>query len=70
LNPDSLTVLNACKLEPSLGASAIGEYIQFERLGYFFMDLNSTDERLVFNRTVPLRDSWAKLEKQQQSQKN
>ncbi|HBN45078.1 MAG TPA: glutamine--tRNA ligase, partial [Candidatus Marinimicrobia bacterium] len=67
LNPDSLTVLNACKLEPSLGASAIGEYIQFERLGYFFMDLNSTDERLVFNRTVPLRDSWAKLEKQQQS---
>ncbi len=69
LHPDSLTVLTDCKVEPSLNEVAIGENIQFERLGYFFMDLDSTKECLVFNRTVPLRDTWAKFEKQQKDQK-
>ena len=63
LNPDSLTVLEECYLEPSLSNTAPGERVQFERLGYFCADLESTPEKLVFNRTVPLRDSWAKLEK-------
>ena len=63
LNPDSLTVLEDCYLEPSLSNVALGERFQFERLGYFCTDLESTPEKLVFNRTVPLRDSWAKLEK-------
>lgn len=70
LNPDSLIVLNECKLEPSLSDVELGEHIQFERLGYFYKDPDSTQENSVFNRTVPLRNTWAKLEKQQQSQKN
>jgi len=64
LNPDSLTILDNCKLEPSLSVASIGENIQFERLGYFFKDLDSSNNQLVFNRTVPLRDTWAKIEKQ------
>jgi glutaminyl-tRNA synthetase len=70
LNPNSLIVLNECKLEPSLSDVELGEHIQFERLGYFYKDPDSTQEKPVFNRTVPLRNTWAKLEKQQQSQKN
>ena len=70
LNPDSLTVLKDCKLEPELESAKIGIPVQFERLGYFCMDPDSK-ETLIFNRTVPLRDSWAKIEKQLQSgQKN
>ena len=65
LNPESLEVLTGCKLEPSLadfGAADIGagEVVQFERLGYFCMDQDSTVEKPVFNRTVGLRDSFAK----------
>jgi glutaminyl-tRNA synthetase len=65
LNPESLEVLTGCKLEPSLadfGAADIGagEVVQFERLGYFCMDQDSTVEEPVFNRTVGLRDSFAK----------
>ena len=70
LNPNSLIVLNECKLEPSLSDVELGEHIQFERLGYFYKDPDSTQENSVFNRTVPLRNTWAKLEKHQQSQKN
>ena len=70
LNPNSLIVLNECKLEPSLSDVELGEHIQFERLGYYYKDPDSTQEKPVFNRTVPLRNTWAKLEKQQQSQKN
>ena len=70
LNPNSLIVLNECKLEPSLSDVELGEHIQFERLGYFYKDPDSTQEKPVFNRTVPLRNTWAKLEKHQQSQKN
>ena len=63
LNPNSLTVMNDCKLEPDLQNSIIGKTYQFERLGYFCKDKNS-QEIPIFNRTVPLRDSWAKIEKQ------
>ena len=63
LNPDSLTILENCKLEPELHNASIGESYQFERLGYFCKDQDSK-EKPIFNRTVPLRDSWARLEKQ------
>jgi len=63
LNPDSLEVLAGCQLEPSLAASVPGGRHQFERLGYFCVDPDSAPGRLVFNRTVALRDSWAKIEK-------
>jgi glutaminyl-tRNA synthetase len=60
LNPKSLAVLTHCKLEPSLASAKSGNMFQFERVGYFNVDQESTPGRLVFNRTVPLRDSWAK----------
>ena len=69
-NPNSLTVISHCKIEPSLLEAEIGEQIQFERLGYFCKDTDSTTETPVFNRTVPLRNTRAKLEKQQHGQKN
>jgi glutaminyl-tRNA synthetase len=62
LNPNSLEVLPICKLEPSLAKAEAGDRFQFERLGYFCVDPDTTSERLVFNRTVPLRDTWAKIE--------
>ena len=65
LNPNSLEVLAGCRLEPSLAGAAIGSRFQFERLGYFCVDPDSTGGRLVFNRTVTLRDTWAKIEKKQ-----
>jgi len=69
LNSDSLQVLTGCKLEPSLREAEAGSRFQFERLGYFCVDSqDSTSEKPVFNRTVTLRDSWAKLEKQIQNQ--
>ena len=60
LNPASLQVIPAAMLEPSLAKSAIGTRIQFERLGYFCVDADSKPENLVFNRTVTLKDQWAK----------
>ncbi|MGA9627250.1 MAG: glutamine--tRNA ligase/YqeY domain fusion protein [Bryobacteraceae bacterium] len=63
LNPNSLEVVRGCKLEPSLRAAAPGARYQFERLGYFCVDLDSKPEGLVFNRTAALRDTWAKIEK-------
>ena len=63
MNPDSLKVLNNCKLEPSLKNVEVEEKFQFQRLGYFCVDKDSKPEHLVFNRTVPLRDSWAKKRK-------
>jgi glutaminyl-tRNA synthetase len=66
LNPDSVEVLNDCKLEPALAALAPGRSCQFERLGYFCADSrNSSPESPVFNRTVTLRDTWAKIVKAQ-----
>ncbi|HYL34505.1 MAG TPA: glutamine--tRNA ligase/YqeY domain fusion protein [Bryobacteraceae bacterium] len=63
LNPGSLEIVSNCKLEPSLAAAAPGSRYQFERLGYFAVDPDSTPHKLVFNRTVALRDTWAKIEK-------
>jgi len=65
LNPHSLEVLSDCRLEPSLAGAAVGARYQFERLGYFCVDPDSAPGRPVFNRTVTLRDEWAKLQKQQ-----
>jgi glutaminyl-tRNA synthetase len=62
LNPDSLQVLTGCLLEPSLASAAVGEAVQFERVGYFCADRDSAPGRLVFNRTVGLRDTWAKVQ--------
>ncbi len=64
INPDSLQVIENAKVEPSLKDSAVGERFQFERVGYFCVDPDSTEDKLVFNRTIALRDSWAKIEKQ------
>jgi glutaminyl-tRNA synthetase len=61
LNPDSLTVLENCMLEPALREAPIGVGVQFERQGYFCPDPDSTSEKPVFNRTVALRDTWAKI---------
>jgi glutaminyl-tRNA synthetase len=64
LNPDSVEVVSGSRVEPFLGAAAPGSRYQFERLGYFCVDpVDSTADRLVFNRTVTLRDTWAKIER-------
>jgi len=63
LNPNSLVVLKAAKLEPSLGQARVGNRFQFERQGYFSVDPDSQPGRPVFNRIVALRDTWAKIEK-------
>ena len=63
INPDSLKILTNCKVEPSLaGAAPLSKY-QFERLGYFCVDPDTTKDKLIFNRTVPLKDTWAKISK-------
>jgi len=66
LNPNSLETLTGCLVEPSLTEAGPGSRFQFERQGYFCVDPDSTGERLVFNRTVPLRDAWARIEKSKQ----
>lgn len=64
LNPDSLETLSSCKVEPGLKGAAPGSRYQFERLGYFCVDtVDSSTEKPVFNRTVTLRDTWAKIQK-------
>ena len=63
MNPLSLEVLSDCMLERSLADVPVGTTVQFERLGYFCADPDSTNDSLIFNRTVPLRDSWAKIGK-------
>lgn len=67
LNPHSLECLTDCLVEPSLHGALTGARFQFERQGYFCVDPESSGERLVFNRTVSLKDTWAKIEKAQQS---
>jgi glutaminyl-tRNA synthetase len=64
INPESLRTLTHCYLEPSLGEAEAGQQFQFEREGYFCVDPDHSHERPIFNRTVTLRDTWAKLEKQ------
>ncbi|EAY29338.1 glutamine--tRNA ligase/YqeY domain fusion protein [Microscilla marina] len=69
LNPDSLEILQNCKLEPSLKSSKPGDQMQFQRLGYFCVDTQfTTNDKLVFNRTVSLKDGWAKKNKPAQNQ--
>jgi glutaminyl-tRNA synthetase len=63
LNPDSLKILKACKLEPSLKSAGPHDRFQFQRLGYFCVDSESTESHPVFNRTVSLRDTWARFNK-------
>lgn len=64
INPDSLKILKNCRVEPSLTKANPGDRFQFERLGYFCVDnIDSTPNKLVFNRTVTLRDSWKKIQK-------
>jgi len=65
INPKSLEVLTGCKVEPSLKEAAVLSRIQFERLGYFCVDSDSSANRLVFNRTVTLKDTWAKIQKKE-----
>ena len=62
INPDSLSVLETCFVEPALGDAKPGDSVQFERTGYFCVDSDSKDGKLVFNRTVGLRDAWGKIE--------
>jgi glutaminyl-tRNA synthetase len=66
LNPDSLKVNTSCKIEPSLANAKSGERFQFERIGYFCVDPDSTAGNIVFNRTVSLKDEWAKITKREQ----
>lgn len=65
LNPNSLEVIPNAKVEPSLASAVAGSRFQFERLGYFCVDPDSKAGKLVFNRTVALKDTWAKVEKKQ-----
>ena len=69
LNPDSLEILSSCKVEPAVQNLKSLDRFQFERLGYFCIDSDTTKDTLVINRTVGLRDSWAKIQKKQQIQK-
>ncbi len=67
LNPNSLERITGCRVEPSLQGAAPGTRYQFERVGYFCVDPDSTADRLIFNRTVTLKDTWAKIEKTQKT---
>ncbi|MFO7889133.1 MAG: glutamine--tRNA ligase/YqeY domain fusion protein [bacterium] len=63
INPESLTVLSSCQVEPFMKGSQPGKRVQFERKGYFYIDPDSSQDKLVFNRTVTLRDTWARIQK-------
>ncbi len=69
LNPDSLEILKSCKAEPAAGNLKPFDRIQFERIGYFCVDPDSAEEKPVFNRAVGLRDTWARIQKQQKKKK-
>ncbi len=68
INPNSLEILTPCYVEPTLKSAKPGDRYQFERLGYFCVDLDSSSSKLVFNRTVPLHDTWAKIQKAQKNE--
>ena len=69
LNPNSLEILSSCRVEPSLSKAKPGSRYQFERLGYFCVDPDSGEDKLVLNRTVSLRDTWAKIQKAQKQKR-
>ena len=62
INPDSLTIVENCKLEPALQDASEGETVQFERVGYFCLDKDTSTEKMIFNKTIGLRDTWAKTQ--------
>ena len=68
VNANSLEALTGCKVEPSLAGAKPGDKFQFERQGYFCVDPDSADGKLVFNRSVGLKDTWAKIEKAQKGE--
>ncbi|MDH4081357.1 MAG: glutamine--tRNA ligase/YqeY domain fusion protein [Nitrospira sp.] len=70
LNHQSLETLSGCLVEPSLGSATPGSRFQLERQGYFCLDLDSSPESLLFNRTVPLKDAWARVEKTQRASRH
>jgi glutaminyl-tRNA synthetase len=63
INPESVVTLKNCRVEPSLASSKPQDRVQFERMGYFCVDKESRPGSLIFNRSVTLRDTWAKIEK-------
>ena len=63
LNPDSLTVMPDCYVEDYAATKVAGEYLQFQRIGYFMADIDSTEAHPVFNKTVGLKDTWSKINK-------
>ena len=63
INPDSLKILKNCYVEKFLSTAKVLDYLQFQRIGYFNIDKDSTPEHLVFNRTVSLKDTWSKINK-------
>jgi len=67
VNTNSLETLAGCRLEPALGQISRDQRVQFERLGYFCLDQDSTPEKPVFNRSVTLKDTWAKIEQKQKT---
>ena len=67
VNPGSAEILTGCKAEAMLAGAKPGERVQFERVGYFCVDPDSTSAHPVFNRTVTLKDAWAKIEQQQRT---
>jgi len=69
LNPNSLEILSSCFVEPSLSKAEPGSRYQFERMGYFCVDPDSSEDKLVFNRTVTLRDTWARIQKAQKQKR-
>ncbi|HJO87119.1 MAG TPA: hypothetical protein QF359_09170, partial [Rhodospirillales bacterium] len=62
INPDSLTIVENCKLEPALQDASEGETVQFERVGYFCLDKDTSTEKMIFNKTIGLRDTWARTQ--------
>jgi glutaminyl-tRNA synthetase len=67
LNPNSLQTLQGCPLEPAVASAPAGSHLQLERLGYFCVDKDSAPGHLVLNRSVSLRDTWAKIEQAERS---
>ena len=69
INPNSLEVLTGCKVEPSLTSAKPLDRFQFERMGYFCVDPDTANGKLVLNRTVTLRDTWARIQKKQSAER-
>ena len=62
INPNSVEILHDCRIEASFEKSEVGDFFQFERLGYFNVDTDTKETKLVFNRSVSLKDSWSRMQ--------